>query len=104
MKTVLLESPYAGDVEANIEYARRCMRDSLDRGEAPMLGHLLYTQVLDDNAPEERNRGIEAHMSWLGRCALVAVYIDYGVSPGMTKAIKAALGCAVPIELRTLEP
>ena len=26
---VVLESPYAGDVEENIEYARECVKDSL---------------------------------------------------------------------------
>lgn len=26
---VLLESPYAGDIEANLTYARACMRDCL---------------------------------------------------------------------------
>jgi hypothetical protein len=28
-RLVILESPYAGDVEANVAYARRCLRDSL---------------------------------------------------------------------------
>jgi hypothetical protein len=59
---VILESPYAGDVEANMRYARAAMRDSLMRGEAPFASHLLYTQegVLLDSVPEERTLGIEA--------------------------------------------
>ena len=44
MRLVILESPYAGDVAANVKYARRCVRDSLSRGEAPIASHLLYTQ------------------------------------------------------------
>jgi hypothetical protein len=28
-RLVILESPYAGDVDANVFYARRCLRDSL---------------------------------------------------------------------------
>jgi len=32
------------DVEANTETARRCVRNSLMRGEAPIASHLLYTQ------------------------------------------------------------
>ena len=32
MKLVILESPYAGDVAANEEYARLCVRDSLSPG------------------------------------------------------------------------
>ena len=48
---VIIESPFAGDVDKNIEYARKCVRDSLNRGEAPSASHLLYTQpgILDDD-------------------------------------------------------
>ena len=38
-KLVYLESPYAGDIEKNIKYARLCMKDSLDRGEYPFPSH-----------------------------------------------------------------
>jgi hypothetical protein len=41
MRWVILESPYAGDVEANVAYARAAVRDSLMRGEAPIASHLL---------------------------------------------------------------
>ena len=66
MKRVILESPYAGDVERNVAYARACLRDSLLRGEAPIASHLLYTQpgVLDDQIPEERQMGIDAGLAW----------------------------------------
>ena len=29
MKKVIIESPYAGDIERNIKYARVCLKDSL---------------------------------------------------------------------------
>jgi len=66
MKLVIIESPYAGDIPANIEYARLCVRDSLSRGEAPIASHLLYTQagILDDNIPSERQWGIDAGLAW----------------------------------------
>ena len=59
--TVIVESPYAGDVERNERYARACIRDCLLRGEAPFASHLLYTQagVLDDTIKEERDRDWE---------------------------------------------
>lgn len=85
MKLVCIESPFAGDVQANIEYARRCMADSLARGEAPYASHLLYTQegILDDTKPEERKLGINAGTAWARKADLIAVYIDKGISPGM---------------------
>lgn len=54
LRLVIVESPYAGDIEANVAYARRCLRDSLARGEAPIASHLLYTQegVLRDDVPD----------------------------------------------------
>ena len=42
MRRVIVESPYAGDVERNIAYVRAAMRDCLMRGEAPLASHLLY--------------------------------------------------------------
>ncbi len=91
---VMIESPYASmqdkDRSRNITYALRCMRDSLFRGEAPFAGHLLYTQVLDDNIQDDRAIGIECDLSWL-KCAIrVVVYTDYGISKGMRKAINYA--------------
>ena len=44
MRRVIIESPYAGFVKRNEDYARECLRDSLMRGEAPIASHLLYTQ------------------------------------------------------------
>ena len=70
LRLVLIESPYAGDVDSNIAFARKCMADCLRRNEAPFASHILYTQpgVLDDNIPAERKLGIEAGLAW-GTCA-----------------------------------
>lgn len=90
MKLVILESPYAGDVERNVAYARAALADCLRRGEAPIASHLLYTQpgVLDDDKPAERALGIEAGLQW-GRVAEMAVfYIDLGWSNGMRAALE----------------
>ena len=86
MRRVILESPYAGDVTRNVAYARRALRDSLARGEAPIASHLLYPQVLDDAIPAEREQGIAAGLAWR-KCAEFAVfYIDHDWSPGMVAA------------------
>lgn len=85
MKLVILESPYAGEVERNVMYARRAIRHSLSLGEAPIASHLLYTQpgILDDLIKEERDWGINAGLAW-GRLAEASVfYTDYGWSHGM---------------------
>lgn len=102
---VILESPFAGDIEANLTYARKCMADCFKRGEAPFASHLLYTQpgILDDNIPEERALGIDAGLLW-GSCAeKTVVYLDRGVSRGMKYGIKNAKAAGRPIEYRFIE-
>lgn len=88
LRLVIVESPYAGDIEANVAYARRCLRDSLARGEAPIASHLLYTQegVLRDDVPEERRQGIEAGLAWRAVADVAVFYVDRGWSRGMLEA------------------
>jgi hypothetical protein len=102
MVKVILESPYAGDIERNIEYARLCMKDSLMRGESPIVSHLLYTQVLNDKIPEERNIGIEAGLAWMDAADMHVFYVDYGFSEGMITANKKAEQMGISIEIRTI--
>lgn len=89
MKRVIIESPYAGDIAANVEYARRCVRDSVLRGEAPIASHLLFTQlgILRDDVAEERALGIAAGLAWSLVADLHAFYIDRGFSRGMLQAL-----------------
>lgn len=105
MKRVVLESPFAGDFEGNIKYARACVADCLKRGEAPLASHLLYTQpgILDDTKPEERKLGINAGFTWNVLAETVVVYTDRGMSSGMKAGIALATENGIPIEYRTLE-
>lgn len=104
MRLVIIESPFAGDVEKNTRYARACVRDSLLRGEAPIASHLLYTQrgILNDDVPEERQQGIDAGLAWRAVAQASVVYTDLGISKGMEYGIKAAQDTGVPVEYRSL--
>ena len=104
MRRVVVETPYAGDVERNVHYARLCMHDCLLRGEAPFASHLLYTQesVLDDDIPEERKLGISAGFAWGAVAEMTVVYTDYGISGGMKEGIKRAEADGRPVEYRQL--
>lgn len=102
---VIVESPYAGDVERNTAYARAAMADCLARGEAPYASHALYTQpgVLRDDIREERERGIAAGCAWRAVAEKTVVYADLGISPGMQQGMNDALKRGCPVELRRLE-
>lgn len=101
---VIIESPYAGDVEANVAYARAAMRDSLARGEHPIASHLLYTQpgILDDNVPAEREQGIAAGLAWRRVAERAVFYVDRGWSGGMTAARDLYEREGFPFEIRSL--
>ena len=105
MKRVVLESPFAEDVEENITYAKKCVRDCLARGEAPIASHLLFTQpgILADNDPRERKLGIAAGHAWILVADAVVVYVDRGMSNGMKEGIRVALAHGIPVEHRSLE-
>jgi len=104
MRLVILESPYAGDIDVNVEYARRALRDSLLRGEAPIASHLLYTQpgVLQDNVPEERMHGITAGLAWKRVAEASVVYMDLGITQGMKYGIAEAENAGLPVEYRKI--
>lgn len=100
---VIIESPFAGDVEGNIAYARKCVADALSRGEAPIASHLLFPQLLDDNVPAERQAGIDAGLAWYRVADKCVVYADRGWSTGMYAALVRAEKCGVPVEVRRIE-
>jgi hypothetical protein len=90
-RLVVIESPFAGEVALNVEYARAALSDSLRRGEAPFASHLLYTQVLDDLVPVQREQGIAAGFAWGQAAELHAFYVDRGISRGMRIALGRVL-------------
>lgn len=104
MTMVIIESPYAGDVDRHVRYARACMADCLRREEAPFASHLLYTQpgVLDDSKPKERALGIRAGLEIGMRADRTVVYVDLGISEGMRQGIRAAEEAGRPIEYRRM--
>lgn len=105
MRLVVLESPYAGNIEDNELYARECMRDCILRGEAPIASHLLYTQegILDENIPTERSLGIAMGFSWGRYADAVVFYADHGMSNGMSKAIEFYEREGIEVEIRRLK-
>ena len=113
-RLVVIESPFKGkgswflirwiDKWRNIFYARRCVRDSLLRGENPIAFHLLHTQygILRDSVPKERQMGIDAGMAWVKRADASVFYIDRGMSPGMLYGEHKAAEASIKREYRRI--
>lgn len=102
MKLVIIESPFAGETDRNIQYALRALADSIHRGESPYASHLLYPRVLDDAVTLERSHGIQLGYEWMRRADLVAVYQDYGLSHGMANAVHRASVLGLPLDYRSI--
>lgn len=103
-RRVIVESPFAGEIEANLTYARACLRDCIKRGEAPFASHLIYTQpgVLNDADSEERALGIAAGLAWGAAAHATVVYTDRGISPGMKHGIAHAEKHGRVVEYRSM--
>ena len=97
---VVIESPFAGNVDVNKEYARQSLLHSLNLGESPLAFHLLYTQVLDDTVPAQRNKGITLSFEWHRKADLIAFYSDLGITAGMKLAMEFALKNKIKVEKR----
>ena len=48
-KLVYIASPYSGDVERNVAFAKAACRYAMNQGVTPIASHLLYPQMLDDS-------------------------------------------------------
>lgn len=105
MRLVIIESPFAGDVEANEKYLNRCLKHSLKKGEAPFASHGLYTRpgVLDDTVKEDRELGIGAGFAWRKAAAMTVVYIDNGITKGMIQGVVDSLNKSIPVSCRSLD-
>lgn len=102
MKLVVIESPYAGDVERNMLYLDFCIRDCLARGESPYASHRMLTSALDDNIPKDRELGIDAGLAWRRRADDRLFYLDLDWSGGMLAARKLYQSEGLRFEWRKL--
>lgn len=86
---VYICSPFAGDIQRNIESARRYSRFAIVMGCIPIAPHLLFPQFLDDSDPEERKLGLFFGNVLMSKCAEVWVFGNY-ISSGMRSEINLA--------------
>ena len=67
-KLVYIASPYAGDVEGNVAFAKAACRYAAAKGYTPVAVHLMYPQFLDDRVPKEREAGLKMGRRVLAVC------------------------------------
>ena len=67
-RLVYIASPYAGDVEGNVAFAKAACRYAAAQGCTPVAVHLMYPQFLDDRVPKEREAGLKMGQRVLAAC------------------------------------
>lgn len=95
---VYICSPYRGDKDRNIVYARELLRHALARGFSPICPHLYLPQILDDDKPEEREQALRVGRELLKYCDVVMVGARYGISEGMQAEIDLAINLGIKVK------
>lgn len=97
MKKIYICSRLRGDIEENIEKAKRyCEYVVKCCGAIPIAPHIYFTQFLDDSLDEERAFGTFAGLQLLSECDELWYFGD-SVSKGMVTEIIAAKEQSIPV-------
>jgi hypothetical protein len=87
-------------------YAQQCLYDTIRRNETALAGHMLFTQVLNDDHEHDRALGLHHHLNYIRLLPLVmgvlAVYTNHGISEGMQVGINLASSLGVVVDYRTV--
>lgn len=98
MKMTYICSPCRGDYEKNIIKAQEYCREALLEGLLPIAPHVYFTQFVDDEKTEERERGLLCGLQLLRYCQLIRVY-GCRVSAGMYNEIQLASVLGIELEV-----
>ena len=99
---VYICSPYAGNVEQNVNMARVYSRFAVKNTCIPLAPHLLYPQFMDDGSPAERELGLFMGLVLLTKWEQVWVFGGV-ISAGMAAEIAKAEKKKIPVRYFTEE-
>jgi len=107
---VIVESPYSGDIQANLDYLDCCIHDCKKRGEGGLATHLLYTKTpfyghVADSPPDGMTAGRIwccklGTQGWRQIASKAVFYLDRGMSQGMMDALEYYQSIQFPVEFR----
>lgn len=89
MPLVFICSPFKGDVQKNINNARRYSKFAVKQGVLPIAPHLLFPQFMDDTKRDEREYGILMGIILLKKCGELWWFGDT-VTQGMSQELEKA--------------
>lgn len=91
-RPVILETPWAGDLQLHAHYLARCIKHAVSHGDSVLASHAIYamTGALDDDDGRQRDLGINAGFTWRHLATASVFYTDLGWSAGMRRALEHA--------------
>ena len=105
-KLVYIAHPVSGNIKSNLESIIKIGRDINlnDSNVIPFVPYFFDLQCLDDNIPNERNKGIENNSHYFNSSIIDELWL-YGktISRGMNEEIKLALKNDIPVIPKTEE-
>lgn len=106
MKIVYIAHPISGDITGNLEKIRKIVRhiNLTEPDVVPFAHYWLDCHALDDNIPEERERGIKNDVALMSAGFINEVWL-YGdkISMGMKHEIILANSLNIPVIAKTKE-
>lgn len=103
---VLILTPFMSEYPSLVNkmnrYANLAVRDSIKRHEAPISSTLFYYNVLNVRVSIEKDIGLQSMLSWVPSCRILAIYVDYGITPAMSLTIKVGKMKGVHLEFRNI--
>ena len=93
---VFICSPFAGDIEKNLDNARRYCKFAVEQNMIPIAPHLLFPQFMDDGNARERSHAIFMGLVLLSKCAELWYFGDH-ISKGMKVELTKAKKRNIPI-------
>lgn len=95
MKIIYVASPCAGDIEKNTAFAKTACHHVMEQGHAFFCPHLLYSNILDEHNPKERQLGLDMGLAMLKTCDELWVFGER-ISQGMMAEIEEAKRLSIP--------
>lgn len=107
MKVAYIAHPISGDIQGNLKRVEMIGRKiNLEEPDVIPFAHYYFDcHILDDNNPEERERGIKNDIALMKKGFIDEVRL-YGdkISPGMEAEIKLAKELNIPIVNKIITP
>ena len=97
LKLVYICAPLRGNVEQNIEFARRRAREVFQGGEIPICPHLMFPPIADSGNPSEDQAARDMGLQLAALCQQVSVY-GGARTAGMQAEIELAEQLGIPVK------